>query len=86
MAARKIYITVRSKKDDQGRQSFTIQWKSDQIGRCRTLSGYRGSCGFGILDEHVELLKKKGEIVFINKELDNTHINSKTGLLKAVIS
>jgi len=78
----KAYITVRSEKDQEGKQSFTIQWKSNQVGYYRNLTGYFGQGFRANLEEHLQRLKDMNrEIVFIKEELKNPHINLKTGLL-----
>ena len=77
------YITIQSEKDILNRQNFIIQWEADNIGRNHNLTGYRGQLFFAVLDDYLQRFAAEGiPVVFIDKVLENPHIDKKTGLLK----
>lgn len=79
---RVIFIIIKSEKDFLGRQSFVMQWESNQLGYARNLSGYFTQHFYSVVNEHTERLEKDGaKIEFLKKEFANPHIDIRTGLL-----
>lgn len=68
MNAKEITIEIHSIPDNEGRQSFSIHWHSDQLGYKRNEVGFAGQQFFGLLQPRLDKYKAGGKIVtIINK-------------------
>lgn len=68
MTRQDIQVIVHSDKDREGRQSFTAEWISDNIGPSLTDTGIRGQCFFTDLSKWIEERKQAGKNVIIVPE------------------